>query len=90
VTLNRHEKTMTKKELANREQVLQLMEPITAKVSFEQHNEVDAGLIEFCRENEIGLIGILPKSYNFIERVFHDSLTKQMAFHSPIPLLVLK
>jgi nucleotide-binding universal stress UspA family protein len=90
ITLNRQEKTMTRKELDNRKRILGLMEHLPAKVSFTHHENVKAGLIDYCKKNEIGMLSILPKSYPFIERVFHDSLTMRMAFHSPVPLLVLK
>jgi nucleotide-binding universal stress UspA family protein len=90
ITLNRHEKTMTKDELKNRDKLLQLVKNIPAKISYRESNSIKKGLIDYCRSNEIGLLGILPKSYNFIERVFHESLTTRMAFNSPIPILVLK
>jgi hypothetical protein len=90
VTLNRQEKTMTKEELANRKRILQMMEHLKPKVAFSHHENVKRGLIDYCKLNEVELISIVPKSYNFIERAFHDSLTMSMAFHSPIPFLVLK
>lgn len=90
VTLNRQEKTMTKEELSNRDRILDMMRHLKPRVSFSHHENVKKGLIDYCKANEAGLIGILPKSYNFIEGAFHDSLTMRMAFHSPIPLLVLK
>ena len=90
ITLNRQEKTMTKEELTNRDHILSIMNHLKPKVSFTHHENVKKGLIDYCKANEIGLISVLPKSYNFIERAFHDSLTMRMAFHSPIPLLVLK
>lgn len=81
---------MTKRELANREHVLELMEHLDTRVSFTHHDNVKQGLIDYCKQNEIGLISVLPKSYNYIERIFHDSLTMKIAFHSPVPLLVLQ
>jgi nucleotide-binding universal stress UspA family protein len=90
VTLNRQEKTMTREELANRDKVLQMMEHLKPKLAFSHHDDVKRGLIDYCQQNKVEMVSILPKSYNFIERAFHDSLTMSMAFHSPIPFLVLK
>lgn len=90
ITHNRQEKTMTKDEIANRRQILEILRHLDTRVSFTEHDNIEQGLIDYCKKHEIGLLGILPKSYSFIERVFHESITQRMAFHSPIPLLVLK
>lgn len=90
ITLNRDEKTMTKKELGNREILLKDLNGIATTTSFSQHDQLSWGLIEFARNNGIEMIGVIPKSYNFIERIFHESLTQEMAFHSPVPVLVIQ
>ncbi len=90
ITLNQDEKSMTKTEKSNRELVLARMARIKARVTQTTHESVEHGLIEYCKNHHIGLLGILPKNYNFIEKIFHESLTRRMAFQSPIPLLILK
>lgn len=90
ITLNRHEKTMTDEELKNRDKLLDMVKHVKSKISYRESNSVKKGLMDYCKANEIGLLGILPKSYNFIERVFHESLTTRMTFNSPIPVVVLK
>jgi len=90
ITLNRQEKTMTEAELSNREKLLSIMSHLPAKSSYTHHDDVNKGLIEYCKNNSIGLLTVLPKSYNYIENIFHESLTRRMAFQSPIPILVLK
>lgn len=90
ITLNRNEKTLTAPEKLNREGMLHLLERVPSTFSFTSHENIEEGIIAYCTENDIGLIAILPKHYNFIEDLFHESLIEKMAFHSPIPLLVLK
>lgn len=90
VTLNRDEKTMTKKELQHRESLVGLIDNLPHKSNFIEHDDIKWGLIEYAKSNELDMIGVIPKSYNFMERLFHDSLTQNMAFHSPIPVLVLQ
>jgi len=90
VTLNRQEKTMTKTELDNREKLLSMMSHLPATSTYTHHDDVNNGLIEYCKQNDIGLLTVLPKSYTFIESIFHESLTRRMAFQSPVPILVLK
>ena len=90
ITLNRDEKTMTKQEQKNRESLVGAMEKLAHKSSFIEHDDVKWGLIEYAESNELDMIAVIPKSYTYIERVFHESLTQKMAFHSPIPVLVLQ
>lgn len=90
ITLNRDDKTMTRQEIAYRERILHLLKETPPSFNFTSHSHVEEGLIEYATSHEIGLIAILPKTYSFIERLFHESLTTKMAFKSPFPLLVLK
>jgi nucleotide-binding universal stress UspA family protein len=41
----------------------------------------------FIETNNIGMLVMIPHSYNLISRLFHTSSTKKMAFHTKIPLL---
>lgn len=90
LTLNRDEKVMTHQEKAYRNLVRKKLEsvPVTFNISF--HSNIEEGIIAYSTANNIGLVTILPKQYQFIEDLFHESLTQKMTFHSPIPLLVLK
>lgn len=90
ITLNRSEKVMTNKEKDYKKLVREKLETVPATFNFTFHNNVDEGIINYAKANDIGLIAMLPKSYSFMESLFHESLTEQMTFHSPIPLLVLK
>lgn len=89
VTLNRDEKTMTKEELAHRDQLIEQLGKVKASFSFTQHANIEHGIIAYSEANDVDAIAVLSKSYSFIERLFHESLTDKMVFHSPIPLLVL-
>ena len=66
------------------------LESIKTTFNFTFHDKIDKGIIEYSKSNGIGLIAIVPKSYGFIEQLFHESLTEKMVFKSPIPLLILK
>ncbi len=90
VTLNRDEKTMTRQEQKNRKDLVNSIEKLSHKSSFIEHDDVKWGLIEYAKNHELDMIAVIPKSYNYMERLFHESLTQRMAFHSPIPVLVLQ
>lgn len=51
---------------------------------------VEKGLVSYCRENNIQLLAIIPHSRSFLEKLFRESLTKQMMYHIDMPLLILK
>ncbi len=90
ITLNRDEKTMTREEISHRELIKNHFEKVETSFNFTFSDNVEDGIIDYSTKNDIGLITILPKSYNYISSLFHDSLTEKMVFHSPLPLLVLK
>ena len=89
VTLNHDEKTMTKKELDNRNKLMEQLESIKTSFTFTQHAQVEKGLMEYSKANNIDAIVVLSKSYYFIERLFRESLTDKLVFNSHIPLIVL-
>ena len=90
ITVNRDQKNLSKKELTRRDAILQKMGNILSSVNYVYETSKERGLIRFCKKNDIDLLAILPRSYNFIEKLFHESLTRRMAFQSPVSLLVLK
>jgi nucleotide-binding universal stress UspA family protein len=89
VTLNREEKTMTTKELQNREALVKQLGTIETSFSFTQHPHIDKGIMDYCKDNQISALVILSKNYSYIEQLFHESLTDKMIFNSHIPLIVL-
>jgi nucleotide-binding universal stress UspA family protein len=52
-------------------------------------DKVDHGLIEFITNNKVDLIITCPKNHNFLHKLFVESNTEKLAFHSPIPLLTI-
>jgi len=45
---------------------------------------------DFIDEYEINLVCVVKRQLNFIESLFSSSLTKKLAYHSYVPVLVLK
>jgi hypothetical protein len=40
--------------------------------------------------SDIQLVIMVPEKYGFFKSLFHHSVTKKLAFHTHIPLLLLK
>ena len=90
ITLNCDERNMTGSEKAYLKLVRKKLKNVPTTFHFVSDNDVERGVIEYCKKNDIGLVAILHKKYNFLVELFHESLTKKMTFRSHIPLLVLK
>lgn len=90
VSINMEERSMSEERIKMRKQVKSELENIPYSFSYSHQDDVEDGIMDYCHNNNIGLICIIPHHYNFIKMLFHDSLTQKMVFHSDIPLLVMK
>jgi nucleotide-binding universal stress UspA family protein len=55
-----------------------------------QHEDVASGIMEFAEEQGADLVITVPKVYGFFESIFHRSLTKKLAYHSRLPLVLFR
>lgn len=51
-------------------------------------DHIEQTLLDFIESQQIGLLVMRAHKRNFFESLFHRSLTKKMAYHSKVPLLV--
>jgi nucleotide-binding universal stress UspA family protein len=56
---------------------------------FIESENVTEGLSEYALAHSIELLIAVPKKHNLLEKIFATSHTKQMAFHSKVPVLVV-
>lgn len=56
---------------------------------FPENEDVVDGINEFVLAHHADMVAIIPHRYNLIERLFHKSVSKKMAFHTHVPLLAL-
>ncbi len=57
--------------------------------SFIENNDVIKGLTEFITINTIDMITMLPHKHHLLGKMLAESKTREMAFHTTIPLLLL-
>ena len=55
-----------------------------------ENEDTIEGIMDFSLANRASLIIVLPKDHGFFNGLFHSSVTKKLAWHSSIPLLVLR
>ena len=60
------------------------------KISSMYNPEVTEAIEEYSKANDIDIIAMGTKNRSFFDRIFHKSMTKKMAMHSELPLLILK
>ena len=53
------------------------------------HENVEYAIIDYVQSYDIDLIALMPREYNFIEKLFHRSLTELLAGELSVPLLTL-
>jgi len=53
-------------------------------------DDVGKGILEFAKLNPASMIMFISKKHNFMEGVFYKSITRQLAYTSPLPLLIFR
>ena len=56
---------------------------------FPEKEDLVDGINEFVKDHDADMVAIIPHRYNLMERLFHKSISKKMAFHTHVPLLAL-
>jgi len=62
--------------------------PVTMSVL--KGKSVTEAIEQFVEEKNVDMLALYKPRRKFIERVFHPSLTKRMAFHSKVPLFIFR
>ncbi len=55
----------------------------------EDSSDLIASVDNYVDENDIDMIVMFKRKYGFVERIFHRSMTNQMAYHAKVPLMAL-
>lgn len=56
---------------------------------FPEKKDTVEAINEFAKVKQADMIAVVPHHYNLMERLFHKSMSKTMAFHTRLPLLAL-
>jgi len=65
-------------------------EPYGDRVALDsiESDDVEEGINQYIEENDVDIVAMLMRNMGFIRRMFDPSLTRKMAFHTNVPLLV--
>lgn len=56
---------------------------------FPENDDLVGGINEFVESQNADMVVTIPHIYSLVERLFHKSISKKMAFHIHVPLLAL-
>lgn len=56
---------------------------------FPEKEDLVEGINKFVDDKKIDIVAIIPHRYSLLERLFHKSISKKMAFHTHVPMLAL-
>ena|SRR3989344_727619 len=56
---------------------------------FSENEDLIEGINKFVKEKKADMVVLIPHKHNLLERLFHKSISKNMAFHTNVPMLTL-
>ncbi|MDX1936457.1 MAG: universal stress protein [Flavihumibacter sp.] len=66
-----------------------MLAEIKAEYHFIEKENVEEGINEFAETNNIDFVIVIPKKHQFLEGLFHKSHSKELAFHSHVPVMAI-
>lgn len=57
---------------------------------YTDNKDIAKGVMDFADEHQMQMVIAVPKAYGFFENLFHSSLTRKLAYHIHLPLLLFK
>ncbi len=83
-------KTSIVEEVSSRyHRIYELLKPLKTEYNFPRGEDVTDVLQDFSIDNNVDMLAIIPHHHSITERIFVKSETRQLIFHTQIPLLVL-
>ena len=67
-----------------------LFDSTSTTYCYENNKDIVRGILKFILDNDIQLLISSPKTYSFLEGIFHQSITKALVQQLTIPLLLLR
>lgn len=70
--------------------VRELFKNITNSLTIVSGDDVVKQIEDFANKHPLDIVTVLNKKKSFLEKLFHQSITKKLTFHTKSPLLALK
>ena len=66
-----------------------LLEEVNPVYHFIESKEVEQGINDFAEKNNLDLVITIPKKHKLLQGLFNPSASKQLVFHSHVPILCI-
>lgn len=63
--------------------------PAPIKFEFIEEQGVESGINQFLESGQYDLLALVERRLGFLENLFHKSVSKQLAYHTSVPILVM-
>ncbi len=57
---------------------------------FKTYEDIEDGLVQFCLDNEVDLLAMIPRQHSLLDWFMESSVSKQMLNDIPLPLMMLQ
>ncbi|MGC4038587.1 MAG: universal stress protein [Chitinophagaceae bacterium] len=74
-------------EIEGSEWIRDMFEELQPEFHFLNHDKIDVAIHSFAEKNNLDMLIVIPKKHGWLEGLFHNSDSKQVALHSHMPLL---
>ena len=82
-----HYVALTKEYQDEKEKLIEMFEEFNPEFYFLGWYDVDDAINQFAHDKKIDLIITIPRHHSLIEKMFHSSHTKKLAYQSTVPVL---
>lgn len=57
---------------------------------YHNHEDIEEGIASYLEKHPAQMLCVYARKHNFFESLFHSSVSKKLAYHTHVPLLVIK
>lgn len=90
LNVSRNEDHPNPETMKQRDYLRQLWGNKRPEYHYTNNEDIVMGIMNFADEHQTQLVIAVPRKHGFFEKLFHDSLTKKLAYHIHLPLLLFK
>ena len=65
------------------------LEGVNLDYAFVENYQIESGVFEFIKHNPTDMLTMITKKHSFFDKIFHKSISEELALHTGIPLLTL-
>lgn len=75
---------------ATQQQLKKIVQIPDTSFQYPVDTDIRHALSEFIKEHKVDMLAMMPHKYEWLERLFRKSETKDMIFHTHVPLLIIQ